>query len=141
MAFIQIHCREYMVPITNSFSLPHLFSSLHIPSFLGSHLPIFLPTFPSPFLPSCATGARAFSFAFFGAGIGPIHLNNVRCFGAEQFLINCSFATPFFDNHFEDAGVRCAARELHAYILHAYPGGKIRVNEPVFVKIGAFTHA
>ena len=82
---------------------------------------LFPPSLPNSyflhiFLPICPSGARAFSFAFFGAGIGPIHLDNVRCFGAEQFLINCSYTTPRFDNHFEDAGVRCAAREPRTYI-------------------------
>ena len=38
------------------------------------------------------------------------------CFGAERFLINCSYTTPLFDSHFEDAGVRCAARESRPYI-------------------------
>ena len=77
--------------------------------------PSLLPT-SLPTIPFCHSGARAFSFAFFGAGIGPIHLDNVGCFGAERFLVNCSYTTPRFDSHFEDAGVRCGARESRTYI-------------------------
>ena len=53
------------------------------------------------------TGAQAFSFAFFGQGSGPIHLDDVRCTGSERRLVDCTYTA--IDNciHFEDAGVRC----------------------------------
>ena len=58
---------------------------------------------------------RAFSYAFFGRGTGPIHMDNVACSGSEEDLIDCSFTSPFYDSHYEDAGVRCGPRELHTY--------------------------
>ena len=64
---------------------------------------------------SVIKGVRAFSYAFFGAGSGPIHMDNVGCLGSEQVLINCSFTSPLFDYHYEDAGVRCGDRKLHTY--------------------------
>ena len=45
--------------------------------------------------------------SFFGAGTGAIAMDNVNCLGNEAMLINCSFRVPYFDGHFEDAGVRC----------------------------------
>ena len=75
-----------------------------------THLNTFLPLL-------CNKGVRAFSNAFFGAGSGPIHMDNVGCLGSEQVLINCSFTSPYFDYHSEDAGVRCGARELQCMHL------------------------
>ena len=55
------------------------------------------------------TGAVAFSHAHFGAGQGPIHLNNVDCSGIENDLFDCSYTSFVGCNsgHAEDAGVRC----------------------------------
>ena len=55
------------------------------------------------------TDAVAFSHAHFGAGQGPIHMNNVGCSGVENDLINCSHHSFVRCNsgHAEDAGVRC----------------------------------
>jgi len=52
-------------------------------------------------------GAQSFSFAFFGQGTGPIHIDNVQCAGTEARLLDCPLLT--IDNcvHAEDAGVRC----------------------------------
>ena len=58
------------------------------------------------------TGALPFSNAHFGAGVGPIHLDNVGCTGTEGSLIECprnSFVTCY-SGHSEDAGVRCQGR-------------------------------
>lgn len=43
------------------------------------------------------------------AGMGPIHMNEVRCSGAEKSLWSCPFKNITQDNckHSEDAGVRC----------------------------------
>ena len=59
------------------------------------------------FFVSLFTGAVAFSFAFFGQGSGPIHLDDVACRGSERRLVDCTYTR--IDNclHFEDAGVRC----------------------------------
>ena len=54
----------------------------------------------------------AFSGAHFGAGIGPIHLDNVACSGSESNLIDCSHDSTVncTDGHSQDAGVRCQGR-------------------------------
>ena len=52
-------------------------------------------------------GATAYSRAHFGTGAGPIVMDNVRCTGSENGLINCSFTLNHNCAHSEDAGVRC----------------------------------
>ena len=58
---------------------------------------------------SIPTDAVAFSSAHFGAGAGPIHLDNVDCSGSESNLLDCSSSSTFscFYGHSEDVGVRC----------------------------------
>ena len=58
---------------------------------------------------SIPTDAVAFSNAHFGAGAGPIHLDNVDCSGSESNLLDCSSSSTVscFYGHSEDAGVRC----------------------------------
>ena len=60
------------------------------------------------------TDAVAFSRAHFGAGSGPIHLNNVDCSGSETNLFNCSQNSLFHctSGHSADAGVRCQGRQF-----------------------------
>ena len=44
----------------------------------------------------------------FGAGSGPIYLDDVGCSGSELRLVNCSYSHDTADcTHSEDAGVRC----------------------------------
>jgi len=55
------------------------------------------------------TDAVAVGSAFFGAGSGPIHLDEVTCTGTESILGACP-ASPvgIHDcSHSEDAGVAC----------------------------------
>ena len=56
-----------------------------------------------------STGAVPFSAAHFGAGTGPIYLDNVECSGSESRLIDCSHSSfvSCHGGHSEDAGVRC----------------------------------
>ena len=51
----------------------------------------------------------AFGNAHFGAGIGPIHLDNIGCNGSEENLISCSqnSFSSCYSGQREDAGVRC----------------------------------
>ena len=58
------------------------------------------------------TGAVAFSNALFGAGTGPIHLDNVDCTGSESNLIDCQHISNVYcrHGHNEDAGVRCQGK-------------------------------
>ena len=47
-----------------------------------------------------------FGQAHFGVGIGPIHLDNLRCTGNEASILDCRSTIPDC-SHEEDAGVRC----------------------------------
>ncbi|XP_055496661.1 neurotrypsin [Leucoraja erinacea] len=53
--------------------------------------------------------AKARSLAYFGDGVGPIHMDNVKCTGSEQTLEDCSKQDIGTHNcrHSEDAGVIC----------------------------------
>ena len=57
----------------------------------------------------CSADAVAVLYAGFGAGSGPIHLDDVRCTGSETGLVNCTYDSVTTDcSHTEDAGVRCS---------------------------------
>ena len=57
----------------------------------------------------CFPDATAVLRAGFGAGSGPIYLDDVGCNGSETALVNCSYDSVTTDcSHFEDAGVRCS---------------------------------
>lgn len=58
--------------------------------------------------------AKARVMAYFGAGTGPIHVDNVKCSGEERSLADCIKQTPGTHNcrHSEDAGVICDYGEL-----------------------------
>ncbi|PIK48342.1 putative deleted in malignant brain tumors 1 protein-like [Apostichopus japonicus] len=49
--------------------------------------------------------------AFFGPGIGNIHLNDVNCNGNETYLVDCNHQRHGNCVHFEDAGVVCIPRD------------------------------
>ena len=54
-------------------------------------------------------GGIAYSSAFFGAGTGPIYLDDVACTSSASQLLECS-SRPILTHsciHSEDAGVRC----------------------------------
>ena len=53
---------------------------------------------------------NAYGNARYGEGIGPIHLDDVRCIGSEARLAQCSHIGVGNHNcaHFEDAGVACS---------------------------------
>ena len=51
----------------------------------------------------------AYSSAYFGAGSGSIHFDNMACTGNEARLITCDRASQQNCNHGEDAGVKCTA--------------------------------
>ena len=67
---------------------------------------------------SCITGAVAFGFAMFGAGTGPIFLDEVSCVGTETNLLECSNGRIGSNVclHSEDAGVRCQGEVV--YVQH-----------------------
>ena len=58
---------------------------------------------------SSHTGSAAAHSAFFGVGTNPILLDDVRCFGNESRLLNCTASGLGVHNcrHLEDAGVIC----------------------------------
>ena len=54
--------------------------------------------------------ATAHSNARFGAGTGPIFLDNVACTGEEDMLTSCAYDSNTADCfHSDDAGVACVA--------------------------------
>ncbi|XP_071506654.1 scavenger receptor cysteine-rich domain-containing group B protein-like [Diadema antillarum] len=56
-------------------------------------------------------GDVIYSSESFGAGTGPIHLDDVSCVGTESRLSYCSHREPWGSNncgHHEDVGVRCS---------------------------------
>ena len=60
-----------------------------------------------------STGAVALSYAHFGPGTGPIHLDNVYCRGSEDSIFDCSYSTSHNCNHFADASVMCLIPECN----------------------------
>ena len=63
----------------------------------------------SDILFSCVTGGVAYSNAFFGAGTGPIYLDDVACTSSDSQLLECSSRSISSHNclHSADAGVGC----------------------------------
>uniref|UniRef100_A0A8C5QYB9 Neurotrypsin n=1 Tax=Leptobrachium leishanense TaxID=445787 RepID=A0A8C5QYB9_9ANUR len=57
--------------------------------------------------------AKARTMAYFGEGLGPIHLDNVDCSGSENTLAECNKQDSGIHNcwHSEDAGVICDYQE------------------------------
>ena len=58
------------------------------------------------------TDAVAYSNAYYGAGTGPIYMDDVDCIGDEDKLLSC-VSQPIGSNncgHFEDAGVNCSSK-------------------------------
>ena len=57
----------------------------------------------------CNTGGTPYSNAFFGAGIGPIYLDDVSCTSSASQLLECSSRPILAHNcdHSVDAGVGC----------------------------------
>ena len=54
--------------------------------------------------------------AYFGAGSGPINMDNVQCVGNESFLTNCAYLSNHNCGHSEDAGVTCGIPCPHGNI-------------------------
>ena len=61
------------------------------------------------------TGALAFSSAQFGAGAGPIFLDNVACSGSENNLLDCPHSSFISCYSNGNAGVRCQGRVMVTY--------------------------
>ena len=57
----------------------------------------------------CATGGIAYNNGFFGAGTGPIYLDDVGCTSSASQLLVCSSSPISTHNclHSADAGVGC----------------------------------
>ena len=64
------------------------------------------------------TDATAFYNAHFGRGSGAIVLDDVRCTGTEDSLVECPFDRSTADcTHSEDAGVRCQITREYSSLL------------------------
>ena len=73
----------------------------------------------------CVAGAEARGSAFFGAGTGPIVLDDVQCTGSELLLANCTYNPNHNCGHFEDAGVVCAAAQCNETDIRLVGGSNI----------------
>ena len=60
-------------------------------------------------------GAIAYNSAYFGEGTGEIYLDNLRCTGTEDSLLDCQSNGFGIHNcaHSEDAGVFCPASKCY----------------------------
>ena len=76
----------------------------------------------------CHTGGTAYSNAYFGAGTGPIYLDDVACTSSDSQLLECSSRPILTHNcfHSADASVGCEGelvlakpntRTLVSYVL------------------------
>ena len=72
------------------------------------------------------TGARAYSYAHFGRGSGPIALDNVRCTGLEAYITDCPSNGLYIHNcrHYEDAGVSCVGKCMYTRPVRTFHCGK-----------------
>ena len=62
----------------------------------------------------CSAGGTAYSYSFFGAGTGPIYLDDVGCTSSASQLLECSSRPILTHNcdHHADAGVGCEGKEI-----------------------------
>ena len=58
-------------------------------------------------------GARSYSIHPFVQGSGPIHMDNVRCTGAEMSLIDCPHSRSHSCSHHDDAAVQCQTSKVN----------------------------
>ena len=65
-------------------------------------------------------GASAYAGTTFGQGSGPIVMDEVRCRGTEDTLMDCPLSLSHSCGHHEDAGVRCTL------VTYGKPGKTIR---------------
>ena len=68
-------------------------------------------------LVSCNTypsGAVHYSYAFYGQGVGPIHVDNLYCLGSEYRVSSCSYDNDTSeDSHSDDWSIRCPRGEQY----------------------------
>ncbi|XP_059577179.1 lysyl oxidase homolog 3 isoform X2 [Alligator mississippiensis] len=82
---------------------------------------------------------EALTSARMGQGMGPIHLNEVRCTGTEASLWSCPYKniTEEGCKHSEDAGVRCNIPYMGYETTIRLSGGRSRFEGRVEVAVGA----
>ena len=61
--------------------------------------------------------ARVYKAAYFGQGTGTIHMSNVRCYGNESSLFDCTSERADRCSHSEDAGVKCGSGKFSKVLI------------------------
>ncbi|KAG9264048.1 deleted in malignant brain tumors 1 protein-like, partial [Astyanax mexicanus] len=74
----------------------------------------------------CGEALSVHSSAHFGAGSGPIHLDDVACSGSENSITSCSRASSQNCNHGEDAGVTCGV-DIRLVNGNGFCSGRVEV--------------
>ena len=76
------------------------------------------------------TVATARTNAYFGAGTGPIYLEDVACSGSETSLLQCS-SDPLLSggcSHSQDAGVECEGNYFNTTIVVSHSDWSAKYN-------------
>ena len=79
------------------------------------------------------TGARAYRYAHFGRGSGPIVLDNVTCTGLEAYITDCPNNGLYIHNcgHYEDAGVSCVGKCVYIRPVRIFHCGRGSLSYPL----------
>ena len=86
--------------------------------------------------------ATAYSFARYGQGTGPIHMDNVACTGTENALLNCTYDSDSSDCfHFEDASVLCQCKHISFGLVTVYTVAGSTVLRRIFCYWVAFHYS
>ena len=72
---------------------------------------LFYAQYSTPAMFIFISGAIVYFWSHHGAGTGPVYLDDIRCLGFEDSLINCS------RSNFGDVGVNCLDHSEDASVI------------------------